>query len=53
MENGREIIKQILILILILTVPALIGWVFGAWGAIVVLTIVLCIITHYVMKYQC
>jgi len=52
MENGKEILKQILILILILTVPALIGWIFGAWGAIVVLTVVLCIVAHYAIKYQ-
>ena len=53
MENGREIIKQILIFILILIGPALIGWIFGAWGAIAVLVVVLCAVAHYAIKYQC
>ncbi len=53
MENGKEIIRDILIFILILTVPSLIGWVFGAWGAIIILITIMGIVAHYAIKYQC
>jgi uncharacterized membrane protein YqaE (UPF0057 family) len=52
MDNGREILKQILLIIAGITLPPLAGWVFGAWGAIILLTTALFILAYYVSKYR-
>ena len=52
MDNGKEIIKQILLIICIITLPPIIAWIFGAWGAIIMLVIILCLVAHYAFKYQ-
>lgn len=51
-DRFKDTSKQILLLLVILVGPALVGWIFGVWGAIVMLTCFLAVIGHLIMKYQ-